>query len=311
MPAAPSPALRKLFAELEELFQRESQERVSSSVLAAERALAEHLNQSMRRLRQAAGFKEVAAVVRDASTPFCRGCAVFRVNQGEVAGECARGTEPEAAAGFGALRFSASEGEAVASAIDSREPTVTLCSATQLSSRVAGLFPGASGSKAFLFPIVAGQTTSGLICAVSVVESAPMELLAQSAGAALEAQKPFVAEDIIQIAPAPVRRNGSPGPDWDALSPAERSLHLRAQRFARVQVAEMRLYQSAAVETGRAQGDLYSALRAAIEEGREAFRRNFVTSSPSMADYFHLELVRTLANDNPAVLGEKYPGPLV
>jgi hypothetical protein len=30
-----------------------------------------------------------------------------------------------------------------------------------------------------------------------------------------------------------------------------------------------------------------------------------------MVDYFHLELVRTLANDNPAWLGSNYPGRLV
>jgi hypothetical protein len=30
-----------------------------------------------------------------------------------------------------------------------------------------------------------------------------------------------------------------------------------------------------------------------------------------MVDYFHLELVRTLANDNPVWLGGKYPGRLV
>ena len=44
---------------------------------------------------------------------------------------------------------------------------------------------------------------------------------------------------------------------------------------------------------------------------QEAFRLNFVVGYASMADYLHLELVRTLANDDPLLLGPGYPGPLV
>ena len=73
--AAPSPSLRSLFSELEQLFQSETEARVSTSVQAAERALAEHLNQSVRRLRQAAAFPEIAAILCDASVPFANACA--------------------------------------------------------------------------------------------------------------------------------------------------------------------------------------------------------------------------------------------
>jgi hypothetical protein len=316
MPAAPSPALRKLFADLEALFQTETEERVSTSVLAAERALAEHLNQAVRRLRQVMGFGEMAAILCDASAPFCNGCAVFTVTENTVTGECVRGAESEAAGHIRNVSFAASEGAAFASAIDSREPVVTVCLPSQVPDAVAKLFPGAAGARAFLFPIIAKQTAGGLLYAVGVPESAPIELLSQSAGVALEAQRPKVPEkaaappDLVRIEPAPAPKK-SGGPDWDLLNAADRSLHLRAQRFARVQVAEIRLYQAAAVESGRSRGDLYSALQDAIDTGREAFRQNFVSASQNMVDYFHQELVRTLANDNPATLGEKYPGLLV
>jgi hypothetical protein len=91
----------------------------------------------------------------------------------------------------------------------------------------------------------------------------------------------------------------------------QQELHLRAQRFARVQVAEMRLYKAQAVKNGRLNADLYSCLKHEIDTGREAFRRDFLSASPSMADYFHLELVQTLANDDAALLGKEYPGPMV
>jgi hypothetical protein len=54
---------------------------------------------------------------------------------------------------------------------------------------------------------------------------------------------------------------------------------------------------------------LYASLRQEIDADREAYRRDFLSHLP-MVDYYHLELVRTLAHDNPELLGEDYPGPL-
>jgi hypothetical protein len=95
-----------------------------------------------------------------------------------------------------------------------------------------------------------------------------------------------------------------------SLSREEQDLHLRAQRFARVQVAEMRLYKSGMVKDGRTKQNIYGALREEIDLSREAFRAQFMSGTKSMVDYFHLELVHTLANDDPALLGQDYPGPL-
>ena len=86
---------------------------------------------------------------------------------------------------------------------------------------------------------------------------------------------------------------------------------LRAQRFARVRVAEIQLYHAAAMKNGRAAGDLYSALKAQIDSARDAYRESFLTPVNGTADYLHTEFVRTLANDDAALLGPGYPGPLV
>ena len=94
-------------------------------------------------------------------------------------------------------------------------------------------------------------------------------------------------------------------------SPAgEEALHLSAQRFARVRVAEMRLYQSQAVVRGRATRHLYAELKEAIDSARDVFERDYRSRSVSLPDYLHLELVRTLANHDAALLGAEYPGPL-
>jgi transposase len=85
----------------------------------------------------------------------------------------------------------------------------------------------------------------------------------------------------------------------------------RAQQFARVRVAEIQLYHSAAMKAGRASGDVYSALKTQMDAGRDAYREKFLTPVNGTADYLHAEFVRTLANDDAALLGPEYPGPLV
>ncbi|MBZ5601470.1 MAG: hypothetical protein LAO79_04110 [Acidobacteriia bacterium] len=91
-----------------------------------------------------------------------------------------------------------------------------------------------------------------------------------------------------------------------APSYAPRPQDVSAQRFARVKIAEIQLYQAAAVKNGRASRDLYGSLRTEIDTARAAFREKF----NGTADYLHEELVRVLANGDAALLGPGYPGAL-
>jgi len=97
---------------------------------------------------------------------------------------------------------------------------------------------------------------------------------------------------------------------WERLTPQEQQIHFRAQRFARVQVAELRLREGDTVQSARTSRNLYGALQKQIDSARETFRRSFFEPCTSMVDYLHLELVRTLANDDPELLGKNYPGPM-
>jgi hypothetical protein len=94
------------------------------------------------------------------------------------------------------------------------------------------------------------------------------------------------------------------------LGKSDQAVHLRAQRFARSSVAQILLSKPEAIQRGRASSNLYATLKEEIDEGRDAFRRQFFESCPSMVDYFHLEIVRTLAQDESRALGPDYPGPL-
>ena len=138
------------------------------------------------------------------------------------------------------------------------------------------------------------------------LETSALELLCSVAGAMLDAQAARAAASSQFVKIEPVRPT-----TWLALSRDEQNLHLRAQRFARVQVAEMRLYKAQAVKNGRAGRDLYGHLKSEIDTGREAFRKEFLSDGNSMVDYFHVELVRTLGNDDADLLGPSYPGPMI
>ena len=113
--------------------------------------------------------------------------------------------------------------------------------------------------------------------------------------------------DLVRIAGA---TTPAASPAWTELPKSEQEQHLRAQRFARTRVAELLLHKARHVRDGRGTHNLYGVLKEEIEAGREAFRKEFVETCPSMVDYFHLELQRTLAKDDARALGPDYPGPL-
>jgi len=309
--SAPSTDLPRLFSELEQMFRTGPDASVPALVRGAERALAEHLNQAVRRLRQAADFSEIALVLVDASAPFCRTGAAFRVNNIEVTGERLRGAATDAATRFRELRFEVAQAAAFAGVMTSREPVVALCSPAEISPAVADFFKSEPHAKCHLFPLFVGQAAAGVLYAEGDVETAGLELLAQAASVILESRErpaPSVAAELVQIG-AGVPKSAEPVPEL--LNPKYQRLHLEAQRFASVRVAAIRLYRAAEVESARARDGLYSALRDSIDAARDSFRQNFLGVTPSMPDYLHKELVHTLANDNPACLGEEYPGPLV
>lgn len=113
--------------------------------------------------------------------------------------------------------------------------------------------------------------------------------------------------------PAPGRRRGS----YDAALPVEISdeeekrSHHDARRFARLLVSEIKLYNEQKVVEGRAQGNLYERLREYIDRSREMYDKRVKAGVSAKYDYFHHELINTLAEGDAAKLGEAYPGAFV
>ena len=178
------------------------------------------------------------------------------------------------------------------------------------------LFGHTADGRVSIYPVVVNDRVRILIYAWGQVLGPAIELLTEVAAAVWSAiPEPAEPSELIAIAPAPTAAAAAvteePAMTWENLSAEEQQAHLRAQRFARVQVAEMRLFEAESVQAGRNQGNLYETLRKSIDAARETFRKRFFSSCASMVDYLDLELARTLANDDRTLLGETYPGPLV
>jgi hypothetical protein len=108
------------------------------------------------------------------------------------------------------------------------------------------------------------------------------------------------------------RRYGMPEADLPVqVNDEERLLHNDARRFARLLVSEIKLYNEQKVSEGRNQGDIYDRLREDIDRSRQMYDKRVAPPVAARHDYFHQELVDTLAEGDPAKLGGSYPGAAV
>lgn len=76
-----------------------------------------------------------------------------------------------------------------------------------------------------------------------------------------------------------------------------------AERYARLLVSEIRLYNEPIIRLGRQQRDLRRRLRTEIDRARRMYEERVPSSLPGRHDYFERELLRTLADGDPEALG--------
>ncbi|HET7893632.1 MAG TPA: hypothetical protein VFL34_19035 [Candidatus Sulfotelmatobacter sp.] len=90
------------------------------------------------------------------------------------------------------------------------------------------------------------------------------------------------------------------------MSPDDADTHRKAQRFARLLVDEIKLYNQAKVAEGRRNKDLYDRLKEDIEKSRATFQKRYGNTAAASGDYFQKEVVRSLAEDDYAVMGANF-----
>jgi hypothetical protein len=128
-------------------------------------------------------------------------------------------------------------------------------------------------------------------------------------GEAPPAWSPAPGED----SPAPSRRRYGQDADLpvEVHGDEERRLHNDARRFARLLISEIKLYNEQKVAEGRSEHDLYDRLREYIDRSREMYDKRVKAEVAARYDYFHGELVNTLAEGDASKLGANYPGATV
>ncbi|MDQ3649285.1 MAG: hypothetical protein M3458_03190 [Acidobacteriota bacterium] len=129
-----------------------------------------------------------------------------------------------------------------------------------------------------------------------------------------EAPAPMAVGNTAPLGSGPLstsRRSGADAALPIEVREEEKRVHNDARRFARLLVSEIKLYNEHKVREGRVGGDLYNRLREDIDRSRQMYDKRVAPEVAGRYDYFHQELVNTLAEGDPSKLGEGYPGATV
>jgi len=90
------------------------------------------------------------------------------------------------------------------------------------------------------------------------------------------------------------------------MSAEDADTHRKAQRFARLLVDEIKLYNQAKVAEGRRHKDLYDRLKEDIDKSRSTFQKRYGSTAAASGDYFQREVVRSLAEDDLSIMGANF-----
>lgn len=320
-----------------ENIKREFSDACSQAARAARTQLTHELNQILRRLRNYQNEGEWFSVVLDGASRLVHQVAVFEFANNVLVLRGKRNLNlPDD------YSFPSASAPAFLSAIEARDPIIALRTPGEVSEWLSG--PDSS-ERAHIFPIANGSRVVAVVFAadrdyfdlngLELLTGLASTVLERKSNSALHAQITFGAESPAvstlktrpgrepqsEVAPAgpsvpPLNESLPPPqpavpvvlPAWTDLSEEERAIHIKAQRFSRVTIAEMELARPEACRAGREQKHLYVFLKNEIDKAREKYRQQFMTI-PSMVDYLHLELVRAAEGDE-LKLGADYPGQL-
>jgi hypothetical protein len=143
--------------------------------------------------------------------------------------------------------------------------------------------------------LYADQGPSGI--STNLAWPATLEVLARHAARCLEAITAYRAAQVL------TERPELPSADTPSNPAADNAEEIEsARRYARLLVSEIKLYHESAVVAGRRERDLASRLGGEIARARVHYEQRISDAVRAKADYFHEELVRTLADGDGSLL---------
>ncbi len=186
-------------------------------------------------------------------------------------------------------------------------------------------FAPPANQQVVVFPLIVRDKVAGLLYADAGVNGQPrldraaLEAIVRATGMWLEVltarrASPAIAASSVQEATpaeafmaaasaAPAAFEHAAAARTPGFSPEEQEVHKKAQRFAKLLVDEIKLYNQLKVNEGRQHRDLYDRLKEPIEKSRESYQKRFGGTPAATVDYFSQELIRILANNDPSLLG--------
>ena len=159
-----------------------------------------------------------------------------------------------------------------------------------------------------------GQAKSG------GVDRSALEILVQAAASWIEllvlrklfppdgaaAAEPIAPESKNTPALEPLSETGRPATPSPGVPAEMEELHRKARRFAKLLVDEIKLYHRDKVVQGKQNRDLYVRLREDIDKSRASYEKRYGQTPIAASDYFTVELIQNLADNNPHLLGSGF-----
>lgn len=128
---------------------------------------------------------------------------------------------------------------------------------------------------------------------------------------AAKAPEPEPAAEVVEVSAHAASAGAASAPaaaadPFAGMSAEDADTHRKAQRFARLLVDEIKLYNQAKVAEGRRNKDLYDRLKDDIEKSRATYTKRYGSTAAASGDYFQKEVVRSLAEDDLGVMGASF-----
>ena len=284
------------------------------------------ITRAVEQIHAARSQSEILKAMLESASQFSARSGIFVVHGRSANGWAARGFGSDA--DFRKLSVDCSAGIA-ARAVQGRK--YLHGAASDFDHKLVDGFGGPKDGQAYIFPMVVRDRVAAFFYAdggnqvTRDVSASSIDTVVRAAGAWLDelgAGKPATSKSAFDAMPMPVAAAApavsEPKPaavmaaaaaatavagDAPAGTDASRQ---RARRFAKLLVDEIKLYNKDAVEQGRRNSDLYDRLRESIDKSRASYDKRWGKTITDV-DYFREELVRNLAENNVAILGNNFP----
>lgn len=140
--------------------------------------------------------------------------------------------------------------------------------------------------------------------------SAPVASAAHSAIAEVQSVVVEAEMDTALAEPLPIGQAETKAtpetPPVSSISPEDQDVDRKAQRFARLLVDEIKLYNQAKVAEGRKHKDLYDRLKETIEKSRATYQKRYGKTVAASGNYLQNEIIRSLAEDDLSIMGANF-----